>query len=102
MTQPAVKTALESALVAAIVGLACLWMLISGAQAEDVSNARMTFLALGLTVSILVHLTYMAIALKRAGRSAVLWMVAMVCLPVAGSVVAAVLITSQEEPAGSS
>lgn len=95
----ALKSALESALIGLLVSGVCLWFLISGTQQGDgeIDPARATMLALGLAAGACAHLTFMCIALRRAGRSVVLWMLAMVCLPLVGSVVLGALLFTQAQ-----
>lgn len=92
-----VRSAVESALVAAGVGCVCLWMLISGANSEEVSAARATLFGLGLAISLIAHLAYMGLAIARDGRAVLPWMVGMVLLFPIVSVVALVLMSSSED-----
>lgn len=92
-----VKSAVDSALLAAVIGLACLWLLLSATNAEDVSPARAVLFAIGLGVSWVAHLSYMGLALHRAGRAVLPWMVGMVLLFPLVSVVALVLLGNAEQ-----
>ena len=97
--KPAVKNAVESALVAGAVGLTCLWFLVQAANAEDLNTAKVTLLALGLGASVAVHIVFMAQAVKRDGRRLLPWLAALiVALPVA-SVVLLVLFYEKTTPA---
>jgi hypothetical protein len=97
--KPAVKNAVESALVAGAVGLTCLWFLVQAANAEDVETAKVTLLALALGASAVVHIVFMAQAVKRDGRAFWPWLVALVLtLPVA-TVVLLVMLYEKPTPA---
>lgn len=74
------KTAVESALVALLVAGCCLWFLISSANLEDPPAARVALLAIGLGCALVVHMVFMAMAVKRSGRAVVPWMFAIVVL----------------------
>jgi hypothetical protein len=96
--KPLVKSAVESALIAALVALACLWFLISGnTSGEEVSEARMAMLGIGLGLAVVTHLAYMGLALKRDGRPLLGWMLGMVLLFPVGSIVALVLMSARAE-----
>jgi uncharacterized membrane protein YhhN len=95
--KPLVKSAVESALIALLVGACCLWFLISGGMADEVNNAKLTLLALGLAASLIAHWTYMGLALKRDGRPVVGWMVGMVLLFPVITIVVLVLMSAREE-----
>lgn len=95
--KPLVKSAVESALIALLVGVCCLWFLISGGTADEVNNAKMTLLALGLAASLIAHWTYMGLALKRDGRPVFGWMVGMVLLFPIITIVVLVLMSAREE-----
>jgi len=98
MMKPAVRSAAESAVLAVLVGFACLWLLISAANAEvEASPARLTVLSLGLGISLVVHWTYMAIALQRDGRRVWLWVIGMVASVLAASAVALILMNHSDE-----
>ncbi|HEY4079117.1 MAG TPA: hypothetical protein VGM81_00350 [Burkholderiaceae bacterium] len=99
--KPAVKNAVESALVAGAVGITCLWFLVQAANvgAEDLDTAKVTLLALGLGASVAVHIVFMAQAVVRDGRRLLPWLAALiVALPVA-SVVLLVLLYEKTTPA---
>ena len=97
--KPAVKNAVESALVAGAVGLTCLWFLVQAANAEDVNAAKVTMLGLGLGASAAVHIVFMAQAVMRDGRRLWPWLAGLVlALPVT-SVVLLVLFYEKAKPA---
>ena len=75
--KPAVKNAVESALVAVAVALTILWFLIDAATAEMAheDTAKLTLLSLGLGAACLAHLYFMLQAVIHDGRSRVLWTV---------------------------
>ncbi|OWQ93849.1 hypothetical protein CDN99_05295 [Roseateles aquatilis] len=94
----ALKSALESAFIALLVGGVCLWFLISDtAGAEDVDSARATMFSIGLFAACCAHWVYMGLALKRAGRGVFWWMVAMVLLVPFASVVLGILLYNQAQ-----
>ena len=66
----AIKSALESALVALLASGVCLWFLISETQGgDDGDPAKLTMLSIGLAAALCAHFVYMTIAAKRAERS---------------------------------
>jgi len=95
--KPLVKSAVESALVAALVGACCLWFMISAGNEEDVDAAKMTLLGLGLAISLIAHWTYMALAIRRDGRPLWRWVIALVLFFPVTTVVALVLLGAREE-----
>lgn len=95
-----VKSALESALVAILLSGACLWLLIDWAQKSEIEPGHpgmAVLYSLGLLCGLVAHWTYMGRALRRAGRSVLLWMPALVMLVPVTSVVLAVILSSHEE-----
>jgi uncharacterized membrane protein YhhN len=86
-----VKNALESALLAALVFAACLWLVLTGDESGGVLRA--TFGGLGIGAGIIAHIAYVGVALQRAGRAVVPWVAAMVLVP-GVSIVAMVLLSS--------
>ena len=92
-----VKSAVESALVAAVVGAGCLWFLVSESMADEVNSAKMVLLSLGLAISLIAHWCYLALALQRDGRPLWRWAAALVLLFPVASVVALVLLSSRDE-----
>jgi uncharacterized membrane protein YhhN len=92
-----VRKAVESALIAAGIGFVCLWMLVSGADEESASAARSAMYGIGLAISLIAHWTYMGLAIARDGRAVWPWVVGMVLLFPIVSVVALVLMSSQED-----
>jgi dipeptide/tripeptide permease len=97
MQNPAVKSALESALVAIIVGGACLWFLISNAQEAEVAPARITIFGLGLLGACCAHLAFMSVALKRAGRFVLPWMLLLIFLFPIASIFVGVMLMNQDD-----
>eukprot|EP01136_Pigoraptor_vietnamica_P025184 Opistho-1_new@78916 len=95
----AVKSSVESALIALLVAGACLWFLISSANLEDPPAARMALLGIGLGCALMVHWVFMAAAIKRSGRSLLGWMLAVVLLcPVGTAAFLAVLSSAEDKP----
>ncbi len=90
--KPAVKNAVESALVAGAVGITCLWFLVQAASAEDMDTAKVTLLALGLGASVAVHIVFMAQAVMRDGRRLLPWLAALIVAAPVTSVVLLVLL----------
>lgn len=100
--KPLVKSAVESALIAALVALGCLWLLISGnTSGEDVNEAKMAMLGIGLGLALITHWVYMGLAIKRDGRPLFGWMLGMVLLFPVVTIVALVLMSSAREEEGS-
>lgn len=96
-----VKSAVESAILAAVVAIVCLWMLVSANQGlDEPSAARLTLLSLGLGIGVVAHWTYLALALRADGRSLLGWIPALVLLCPFGSVVALVLLSSGKPETG--
>lgn len=92
----AIKSALESAFIAVLVSGVCLWFLISETQvAGEGDPAKLTLFGIGLFAAMCAHFVYMAIALKRAGRGVVLWMIVLICLMPFASVVLGILLFNQ-------
>ncbi|QPF75418.1 hypothetical protein G8A07_22515 [Roseateles sp. DAIF2] len=99
--KPLVKSAVESALIAALAAVACLWFMISAGMADEGGNeAKVVLLALGLTASLVAHWTYMGLALKRDGRPLLGWMVGLVLLFPIVTIVALVLMSARDEEEG--
>ncbi|ALV05596.1 hypothetical protein DES44_2877 [Roseateles depolymerans] len=93
-----VKSALESALVAFLIFGGCLWLLVSGTEdGADIPAGRGVLCGLGMSIGLIAHWVYMAIAAKRAGRNVLGWTVLMVLTMPIASVVLAILLTNQEE-----
>lgn len=74
------RQATESALVALLAAACCFYFLLSQANSAEPDAASLTLWAVGLAVSILAHLGFMLMALRRAGGAVVPWMVALVLL----------------------
>jgi len=92
--KPAVKNAVESALVAVVAAATFLWFLISAANADGDETAKLILMSLGLGASIVAHLVFMIQAAHLDGRSRVLWGVLMfVTFPLASIVLLAQLYT---------
>ncbi|MDT9000216.1 hypothetical protein RQP53_13150 [Paucibacter sp. APW11] len=92
-----VKSSVESALVAAAAAAVCLWQLIVYGSAEDGDTARIVMYALGLSIALIAHWTFLALALQRSGRAVVPWTFGLVVLCPITSVVALVLLAADEE-----
>lgn len=95
--KPLVKSAVESAMIAALMAAGCLWFLISASNAEVVNDAKVALLAVGLAASLIAHLTYMGLAIKRDGRPLLGWMVGLVLLFPIVTIVALVLMSARDE-----
>ena len=80
VTKSPLRHATESALVALLAAACCFWFLINQANSAEPDAAALTLWAIGLGASILAHLGFMLMALKRAGGAVVPWMMAMVLL----------------------
>lgn len=92
----ALKSALESAFIAVLVSGVCLWFLIGETNVPGEGDpAKLTMLAIGLAAGLCAHLVYLAIALKRAGRGVVGWMIALICLMPFASIVLGILLFNQ-------
>ena len=98
MMNTAVKSAVESALIALLAAACCLWFLISAANLEEPSVARVTLLGIALGCSMVAHWTFMAVVLKRSGRALVPWMLAIVLAAPVGTVALLVLLASEDKP----
>ncbi len=98
MMKPAVKSAVESALVALLAAACCLWFLISAANADEPSPARLALLGIALGCSMVAHWTFMAVALQRSGRRLLPWMLAIVLATPVGTVALLVLMASEDKP----
>lgn len=95
--KPSVKSPVESALVAALVAAGLLWLLIAAASVEEVDNARVALLSIGLAISVITHMVYLCIALQRDGRAPLPWLAGMLLLPPVVSVVAVVLLVTRDD-----
>lgn len=95
--KPLVKSAVESALIAALVAACSLWFMISAGTAEEVDPAKMTLSGLGLAIGLIAHWCYMALALQRDGRPMWRWVVALVLFCPITTVVALVLLSARGE-----
>ena len=91
--KPAVKSAVESALIAAAVAILCLWMLVSANADGEPSAGKALLLSLGLGAGVIAHWAYMAIAMARDGRRVIPWTVGLVLLCPVTTVVALVLLS---------
>ena len=85
--KPAVKNAVESALVAAAAGLVFLWLVIQQANAIDTDVAMVTLYSISLGISVLAHIGFMMQAVRRDGRPLRGWALALVLLPFITSIV---------------
>ncbi len=92
----ALKSALESAFLAVLASGVCLWFLISETQVPGEGDpAKLTMFGLGLFAGLCAHFAYMGIALKRAQRNVVLWLILMIVLMPFASVVLGILLFNQ-------
>ena len=96
MMKPAVKSAVESALIALLAGGCCLWFLISAADADEPSAARMAMLGIALACALVAHWTFMAVVLKRSGRRMMPWMLAIVLATPVGTAALLALMASED------
>ena len=96
--KPAVKSPVESALIALALAGVCLWFLISSANGQDPSAARLTLLGLGLSSALMAHWVFMAVAIRRSGRGVFGWMVAIVLLGPVGTAAIMAVLLSDEKP----
>lgn len=95
MKTAAIKSALESAAVALLVAGVCLWFIVSTTQKGDDDTARIVMSSLGLVGSLVAHIVYMVIALRRGGRSAALWILPLILLFPITSVVLGIILYQQ-------
>ena len=96
--KPLVKSAVESALIAALVAVACLWFLISSnASGQEVSEAKTAMLGIGLALSLITHWAYMGLAIQRDGRPLLVWMLGLVLLFPVVTIIALVLMSARAE-----
>ncbi len=91
LMKPAVKNAVESALVAAAVSLVCLWLLIQSANAAEMDVTMTTLYAVCLGAAVLAHLFFMVQAVRRDGRAMWPWAIALVLFLPITSIVLLVL-----------
>ncbi|MDN3922380.1 hypothetical protein [Roseateles violae] len=94
--KPELKSAVESALIALLVAACCLWFLISSANLEDPPVARMALLGIGLGCAVAAHMTFMVIAVKRAGRALLPWLAFIVLLFPVGTAAFLAVLASEE------
>jgi len=80
VTKSPLRQATESALVALLAAACCFYFLLNQANSAEPEAASLTLWGIGLGASILAHLGFMLMALKRAGGAVVPWMVAIVLL----------------------
>lgn len=94
----AVKNAIESALIAMLVGAVCLGLLIMGNNGdEEISALRASMLSMGIAGAMVAHWVFMAQALKLSGRSLLPWLIALIVfVPIASVVLLALLISGNK------
>ena len=92
------KTAVESALVALLVAACCLWFLISSANLDEPPAARLALLAISLGCALVVHMVFMAMAVKRSGRAVLPWMFAIVVLVPLGTAAFLAVLAMDDKP----
>jgi len=94
-----IKSGVEYALITLLLAGLCLWQLISGANEDDPSAARLTLMGLGLIVAGTMHCVFMMQLVRRTGRSFVPWFIAVVIfMPVGTAVLLALLLGESEAP----
>ena len=94
----AVKTTVESALVALFAAGCCLWFLVSAANLDEPPVARIVLLAIGLAICLAAHWAFMAVVLKRSGRSLLLWLPLVVIFVPVGSAVLLAILFAEDKP----
>ena len=94
----AVKSSIESALIALLAAGVCLWFLISSTQHGEPPAERLVLLGLGLACALTAHLIFMFVAVKRSGRSVVGWMLAFVLLGPVGTAAFLAVLASEDKP----
>ena len=92
------KTAVESALVALLVAACCLWFLISSANLDEPPAARLALLAISLGCALVVHMVFMAMAVKRSGRAVLPWMFVIVVLVPLGTAAFLAVLAMDDKP----
>jgi hypothetical protein len=92
-----IKSGVEYSLITLLISGLCLWQLISGANEDDPSPARMALMGLGLLVAGAMHCVFMMQLVRRTGRSFGLWFVAIVIfMPIGTAVLLALLLGESE------
>jgi hypothetical protein len=100
---PALKNAVEWALIALLVAGVCLGLLgVANGGEEEISAVKATMLSLGIAGGCLAHLVFMAQCLKLSGRRMMPWLLLLILfMPVASMVLLALLFSgSQSRQAG--
>ena len=67
--RPDIKSGIEYAVITLLAAGLCLWLLISGANEEDPSAARLALAGLGLIVTGAMHCVFMMQLVRRTGRA---------------------------------
>lgn len=98
--KPELRNPFESALVAAVVAAAFLWMLVSSAQQDPTPVARVVLFSVGLAASIGVHFAFVMQLVRRTGRSVALWFTALLLVPVLSSAILLVQVASDPADTG--
>ena len=94
-----IKSGVEYSLITLLIAGLCLWQLISGANEDDPSPARMTLMGLGLLVAGAMHCVFTMQLVRRTGRSFLPWFVAIVIfMPIGTAVLLALLLGESEAP----
>ncbi len=93
------KSTIESGLVALLAAACCLWFLVSAAQEPEPPAPLIVLLSLGLAGCLAAHGAFMGIALKRTGRSLLLWLPFVLIMVPVSTAVLLVLIFSAEKDA---
>lgn len=96
-----IKSGIEYAVITLLVAGLCLWQLISSTQDGEPPASQLTLLALGLAVAATMHCVFMMQLVRRTGRPAVRWFLAIVFLPPIGTAVLLALLLGEAEPSES-
>ena len=96
-----IKSGIEYSLITLLVAGLCLWQLISGANEDDPSPAKMTLMGLGLMIAGVMHCVFMMQLVRRTGRAFAPWFVALVIfMPIGTAELLAQLLGESETPDG--
>lgn len=95
---PALKNAVEWALIALLVAGACLGLLVvANGGDEEISAVKATMLSLGIAGGWLAHLVFMAQCLKISGRRMMPWLLLLIVFtPIASAVLIAMLFSGAQ------
>ena len=103
MMTPAVKSAVESALIALLAAAVCLWLLINATNGgdEEISVAKATLLGLGVAFANVAHWAFMAMAIKHSGRKLMPWLLVVILLTPIGTAILLAVLMSDDKPSSS-